>query len=566
MERMKVWPIVSLVIPLFALIGVMATRALAIEPVNPQASAEVREVLNYLESVYGKQTLAGYNVYVHTPDDYEQTGRQAAVWGRDIRWLDKDLNGIIEHARRHGYLLTLHWHWFFNEDSAWGGKRKQPVDVGRIVTPGTPEHAQAMKELAAAADTLQAFRDAHVPILWRPLHEIDGGWFWWTDRQKPENTAQLWRMMFDYFTSERQLNNLIWVYSAGVGNREKKPVEYRWRFYPGAKYVDIAGIDIYGVDVREDVDTYQDYFDVMSQVAPGKMLACCEGDAIPNPDKMQSGATPRWLYALPWWGCPSARRSVDWATHTMAHPFVTTLDELPAFRWSSTAPHIGILSPRDDGSAWFPSGPVPVEAYAVDRDGTIRRVEFLANERPIGSVKSPPYRFTWENAAAGCYDLTAVAVDNDGNRTTSNRIRIVVGLKNAAEGRPVVASAGEHPEAAVDNDAYTCWSPGRKTDDEWIAVDLGRSMKIDRVNLLWGWKIHASRYTIDVASTNPDDPQSWQTVYSAEDLPWTPWKATFRIRFDPVDARYVRLSAQQRPRGQTWGAYQLAEIQIPVAP
>ena len=60
-----------------------------------------------------------------------------------------------------------------------------------------------------------------------PLHEIDGGWFWWTDKKKPENTAALWRLMYDHFTRTRKLDNLIWVYSAGVG---KGDAEYRKRF------------------------------------------------------------------------------------------------------------------------------------------------------------------------------------------------------------------------------------------------------------------------------------------------------------------------------------------------
>jgi mannan endo-1,4-beta-mannosidase len=63
------------------------------------------------------------------------------------------------------------------------------------------------------ADYLKQLADARVPVLWRPLHEIDGSWFWWTDAETPENTAALWRLMFDYFVNERELHNLIWVYN-----------------------------------------------------------------------------------------------------------------------------------------------------------------------------------------------------------------------------------------------------------------------------------------------------------------------------------------------------------------
>ena len=551
---------VRLALPLLLAAGLGAPAA-ALEPANPKLNATARKVLDYLESVYGKKMLSGYNVYVHTPDDYEQTGKQAAIWGRDIRWLSGKPGEVAEHAKRAGYILTLHWHWHFNGDSAWQGKRKKKVDVGRLVTPGTPEHAQVLKELAKAADTLQAFEDADVPILWRPLHEIDGGWFWWTDKKAPANTARLWRMMFDYFTHERKLDNLIWVYSAGVG--KKKTLEYRKGFYPGGKYVDISGIDVYGVDFRKDVKGYRAYYDVMAKVSPGKMLALGECDAIPDPDKTRDGKLPKWLYALPWWGAPSRRRPADWAIFTMRHDFVVTLDEMPPLGPGPLAPQVGLLEPRDDGSAWFADEPPVLKAYAVDRDGKVRRVTFLADGKPIGGLESAPYTFTWKNAPAGCYDVTATCEDDAGLKTTSNTIRIGVGMVDLASGRPVVASAGAAPEKAVDGSYFTPWSAA-KSDEAWLYVDLGAVRKIDRVNLLWGWKIHASAFTIDLARAEPDKPSSWATVHKATDRPYQTWEATDRIRFAPAQARYVRLSATKRAGRQTWGGYQLIALEVPV--
>jgi len=537
----------------------VVTQGFSGEPVNANLHASAREVLAYLNSVYQKKVLCGYNVYVHTPDDYEQTGKHAAVWGRDIQWLG-DVSDVVAHARRHRYILTLHWHWFFDDDSAWRSERKSPVDVGRMVTPGTAEHEQAMKELAAVADTLQILEDADIPVLWRPLHEIDGGWFWWTDTETPENTARLWRMMYDYFTHTRRLDNLIWVYSAGVGN---KTLEYRRRFYPGAAYVDISGIDIYGVDFRSDIDKYWDYFHMMSQVSPGKMLACGECDAIPDPNKMQAGTLPRWLYALPWWGTPDSRRPFDWALQTMRHDCIVTLEELPAFGAGNIAPHVGILSPLDDGSAWYGAAPPVIAAYGVDRGGWIRRVEFYAGAELIGTDDTAPYAFTWTEAPRGCHDLTAVAVDDVNETSRSNRVRISVGLVDAARGKEVVASSGPSPGKAVDGDYHSAWSSA-KSDDEWIYVDLGDVYSLERVNLLWGWKIHAADYSIDVALADPNRPESWTTVYTENDHPYTTWEATYRIAFKPTPARYVRLHATRRAGRQTWGGYQLTAFEVPV--
>lgn len=39
------------------------------EPVNPNLTPEAQQVFKYLEATCEKKVLAGYNVYVHPPDD-----------------------------------------------------------------------------------------------------------------------------------------------------------------------------------------------------------------------------------------------------------------------------------------------------------------------------------------------------------------------------------------------------------------------------------------------------------------------------------------------------------------
>jgi hypothetical protein len=190
-------------------------------------------------------------------------------------------------------------------------------------------------------------------------------------------------------------------------------------------------------------------------------------------------------------------------------------------------------------------------------------VEFRANGQSIGTVEAAPYTFAWNNAPAGCYDITAVAVDDAGTRTTSNNVRLAVGLVDLARGKPVTASSGKTPEKAVDGDYHSAWSSDN-TDDAWIYVDLGAVHTVERVNLLWGWKIHATDFTIDVARTAPDDPRSWTTVHSEKNRAYVTWEATDRVRFTPVSARYVRLHATRRANRQTWGGYQLTALEVPI--
>jgi len=83
---------------------------------------------------------------------------------------------------------------------------------------------------------LQQLQDKNVPVLWRPFHEFDGKWFWW-GKGGAENFVKLWRLMYDKFTHEYKLNNLIWI----LGYADF--VEDGW--YPGDEYCDIVGSDTY---------------------------------------------------------------------------------------------------------------------------------------------------------------------------------------------------------------------------------------------------------------------------------------------------------------------------------
>ena len=87
---------------------------------------------------------------------------------------------------------------------------KMTIDIDRCFETGTEEHTAMWKDLKRIADHLTELRDANIPVLCRPMHEFDGGWFWY-GKGGGERFIRLWRSMFDYFVKERKLDNLIWV-------------------------------------------------------------------------------------------------------------------------------------------------------------------------------------------------------------------------------------------------------------------------------------------------------------------------------------------------------------------
>jgi len=240
--------------------------------------------------------------------------------------------------------MQFHWkHPGKPNGTAWVNKHGKhqpsgPFDLARATTPGTKEHRQVMRDLEKTGNYLEQLREAGVPVLWRPLHEIDGGWFWWTDKTTPENTAKLWRMMFDYYVKQRKLNNLIWVYGAAFKTsrrgRDVEQIKLRKRYYPGAKYVHISSIAIYANAYYGwkpySEDSYMKAYRIMQEVSPGKMLALSESGAIPNLEMMQAEG-PRWLYTLSWWA-GGKQNPPAWIKKTYSHPLLVTRDELPNFK------------------------------------------------------------------------------------------------------------------------------------------------------------------------------------------------------------------------------------------
>ncbi len=88
-------------------------------------------------------------------------------------------------------------------------------------------------------------------------------------------------------------------------------------------------------------------------------------------------------------------------------------------------PTVALTSPT--GGSTFTAGTnVSVTAAANDSDGTVSRVDFFSGTTQIGSDTTAPYSATWSNVAAGSYNLTAKAVDNDGASTTSAAVSVQV--------------------------------------------------------------------------------------------------------------------------------------------
>jgi parallel beta-helix repeat protein len=91
----------------------------------------------------------------------------------------------------------------------------------------------------------------------------------------------------------------------------------------------------------------------------------------------------------------------------------------------NNVPAVVLTSPAC-GSTFAEPASVSIIADAADADGVISKVEFFANSVKLGEKISVPWSFIWNNVNEGTYSLVAVATDNEGAKSTSASVLIMV--------------------------------------------------------------------------------------------------------------------------------------------
>ena len=89
------------------------------------------------------------------------------------------------------------------------------------------------------------------PLLFRPLSEMNGGWFWWGHRTRAEYLG-LWNFIYDRLVAHHGIHNLIWVYESASSEHvnpgataNASPSDY---YYPTDARVDVMSHNLYDED------------------------------------------------------------------------------------------------------------------------------------------------------------------------------------------------------------------------------------------------------------------------------------------------------------------------------
>jgi mannan endo-1,4-beta-mannosidase len=283
--------------------------------VNPDADDNALGLMSFLVMNYGLYSLAGQQSQGDWGRDhglfggeaqfiYEQTGKRPAVIGLDM--IDYSLSRAIMGTRSHeveaaieawenNAIVTFCWHWNapapYIDGTWWSAFYTDHSQKGffkKIMDGKDPEGYQLLlDDIDEIAGQLGRLNDAGVPVLWRPLHEASGGWFWWgTDR---ESYLKLYKLMFERLHDYHGLTNLIWVWNG----------QHR-DWYPGDEYVDIIGEDIYAGE-RVYASQVNKFLAAADYTEAPKLVAMTENGCLADPELMnRDGAM--WSFWCVWNG------------------------------------------------------------------------------------------------------------------------------------------------------------------------------------------------------------------------------------------------------------------------
>ncbi len=351
---------------------------------DPLATPTAKALFSYLVDLYGTKVLSGQqdDQYGNTNSEVKYvlatTGKEPAIASMDL------LNYASAAVTRYGpssdaerYLAwarsgngrgitSLIWHWRAPADNVTT-KNPNGDPSGAFYTENTSfnfasaladttstRYHQLVGDIDLIAVQLKKFQAAGIPVLWRPLHETPGTFFWWGN-QGPTAFKQLWQLLYTRLTVRHKLHNLIWVYSIN------DVPDAAW--YPGDAFVDVASADVYQSTPTPNptVNISSKWNAMQTLVAPRKLVALSESESLANADQIRGYAT-WWSWFCGWQGSYIRQQPVSFLTSLYNDRDILTKDELADWQALALATKSGAAAATAGLSVY----PNPTNGYTLN--------------------------------------------------------------------------------------------------------------------------------------------------------------------------------------------------------
>jgi len=355
-------------------------------------SAEAQALMDFMRRIEGSYTLSGAMANVNWNINeaewvHKHTGKWPAIncfdfihhiYSAPNSWIDYSNTRVAEQWHQQGGIVAAMWHWNVPSNDKKGysfyygtESDKTTFDVKKIFNPSSAEYALMMKDIDQIGSYLKQLKEKGIAVLWRPLHEAGGMWFWWG--RDADACAELWRVMYRRF-QDAGLDNLIWVWTSAAAWNMPYSDGYRW--YPGDDYVDIVSIDIYNDNNARNI--YTSYYQMLRQKSPDKPAALSECGNVANiSDQWNNGA--KWLFFMPWYdyertmnpnnsnfnSTAHGNANIAWWNNAFSCDFVLTRDAAKTLMATAIAP-VTVAKPSPSSAVYRLDGS---KVQAVTRKG-----------------------------------------------------------------------------------------------------------------------------------------------------------------------------------------------------
>lgn len=268
---------------------------------NKDAGKSAKELMSFFTENYGKYIITGQ--YASNEENseldliYRTTGKYPAIRFSALENIGESFDDsfkAIDAAAdwyRKGGIVGLMWYWespgkkssVYAKDTDFKlSDAITDIDIAKLSQEeirglyGEGKISEQcyglMLDIDNMAGQLISLKNKGIPVLWRPLHEASGDWFWWgasgTDAYK-----WLWQLMYTRMTEYFELDNLIWIWN---GQSASTLVD--------KSTFDIAAVDIYMNSEKDYGSRYEQFAAMQKIVGSNKLIALSECSNVPDID------------------------------------------------------------------------------------------------------------------------------------------------------------------------------------------------------------------------------------------------------------------------------------------
>jgi len=488
--------------------------------VNPNATPQAKKLKTFLDSIYGKKIISGQafedvNETWNTRIYNESGGKLPAIMSLDFMNSsplrvsmgsnpDATTDKAIDWVKNKGGLLEMHWHWdaprlvtgdkwqaFYTKNTAF--------DIGAAMKDTTSEDYKLLiRDIDIISERLLRLQNEGIALLWRPVHEAEGKWFWW-GAKTGDACTKLYRMMYNRMVNHHGINNLIWVWNSYGTTKEN--------WYPGDDVVDIIAWDY--PDYTQSSGSWSQYQKLFGN--KGKLFALGEDGKLFNPDLLEKQP---WLYFITWAYMikdPSqnnGKNTAEWINQVYNDSRVLTLDDLQPGPKASAGQSQLLYDFDGDGKE-----PVTLDgSKSYTNTGNIISYSWKLNGNELATTVSPTIELP-----IGTHNLE-LTITTDLNESKNSKVVISIKTPSLTLNKPYQVSStesgyGNVAALAIDGDLSSRWA-SRYSDPQWFQVDLGKRYDITKIVITWE-VASAKSYRIEQSN----DGENWVSVVSKSNMP-----------------------------------------------